>query len=82
VRVMALCPGFTKTEFHARMDVGRDSAPRWMWLESDRLVDEALEDLEKGRRVSVPSKRYKVLAGLARYTPRTVLGRLQGVGRR
>ena len=79
---MALCPGFTKTEFHERMDVSRDSAPGWMWLEADRLVADALADLEKGRRVSVPSKRYKVLTGVARYTPSTVLGKLQGLGRR
>lgn len=82
VRVMALCPGFTKTEFHERMGVGRDSAPAWMWLEADRLVADALADLEKGRRVSVPGKRYKVLTGVARYTPATVLGKLQGLGRR
>jgi short-subunit dehydrogenase len=79
---MALCPGFTKTEFHERMDVSRDSAPSWMWLEADRLVADALADLEKGKRVSVPSKRYKAMAGLARYTPSTVLGKLQGLGRR
>jgi short-subunit dehydrogenase len=82
VRVMALCPGFTKTEFHQRMDVSRDSAPSWMWLEADRLVADALADLDKGKRVSVPSKRYKAMAGLARYTPPGVLARLQGLGRR
>jgi uncharacterized protein len=64
------------------MDVSRDSAPSWMWLEADRLVADALADLEKGKRVSVPSKRYKVMAGLARYTPPTLLGKLQGLGRR
>jgi uncharacterized protein len=82
VRVMALLPGFTKTEFHARMEVGRDSAPSWLWLDADRLVRDALADLEKGRRVSVPSKRYKVLAAAARYTPSSVQARFQGLGRR
>jgi short-subunit dehydrogenase len=82
VRVMALCPGFTKTEFHERMDVSRDSAPSWMWLEADRLVAAALHDLEKGKRVSVPSKRYKAITGVVRYTPSSVLSRLQGLGRR
>jgi short-subunit dehydrogenase len=82
VRVMALCPGFTKTEFHERMDVTRDSAPSWMWLEADRLVAAALKDLEKGKRVSVPSKRYKAITGVVRYTPSSVLSRLQGLGRR
>ena len=82
VRVMALLPGFTKTEFHARMDVDRDSAPSWMWLEADRLVRDALADLERGRRVSVPSKRYKVLAAAAKYTPSSVQARFQGLGRK
>ncbi|QNN51758.1 SDR family NAD(P)-dependent oxidoreductase [Nocardioides mesophilus] len=82
VRTMALCPGFTKTEFHARMDVSRGSAPAWMWLEADRLVRDALADLERGKRVSVPSRRYQALTALARYVPPSLLGRLQGVGRR
>jgi uncharacterized protein len=82
VRVMALLPGFTRTEFHARMDVSRDSAPRFLWLDPDRVVAEALRDLERGRRVSIPSRRYKVLAALARYTPSTVQARFQGLGRK
>lgn len=82
VRVMALCPGFTKTEFHERMDVSRDSAPSWMWLEADRLVADALADLDKGKRLSVPSKRYKTITSVVRYTPSSVLSRLQGLGRR
>lgn len=82
VRVMALCPGFTKTEFHERMDVSRDSAPSWLWLEADRLVADALADLDRGKRVSVPSKRYKAITSVVRYTPSSVLSRLQGLGRR
>ena len=82
VRAMALCPGFVRTEFHERMGVGRGSAPRWMWLDADRLVRDALHDLERGKTVSIPSKRYKVLSAAARYTPPSVLGRFQGLGRR
>jgi uncharacterized protein len=82
VRVMALCPGFTRTEFHERMAVSRRSVPWWMWLDADRVVSEALADLERGRRISVPAKRYKVLTALARATPTQVLGAFQNVGRR
>ena len=82
VRVMALLPGFTKTEFHARMDVSRRSAPSWMWLDADRVVREALADLDAGRPVSIPSRRYKALAALSRVVPLRVLTRLQRVGRR
>ena len=82
VRAMALCPGFVRTEFHARMGVSRDSAPRWMWLDADRVVRDALDDLDRGRRVSIPSKRYKALTGLARYTPSSLQARFQGLGRK
>jgi short-subunit dehydrogenase len=81
VHVMALLPGFTRTEFHQRMNVRQESAPSWMWLDVDELVAEALHDLEKGRRISVPSKRYKALATLAKYTPASLQARFQGLGR-
>lgn len=81
VRVMALLPGFTKTEFHARMGVGRNAAPRWLWLDVDRLVSDALHDLARGLTISIPSRRYQVLAAAARYTPSRVQARLQGLGR-
>ena len=82
VHVMALLPGFTRTEFHERMDVRQDSAPSWMWLDVDRLVRDALSDLARGRRISVPSKRYKTLAALAKYTPTGLQSRFQGLGRK
>ena len=46
------------------------------------LVAEALRDLERGRRVSIPSRRYKALAVLMRYTPTSVQARFQGLGRK
>ena len=82
VRTMALLPGFTKTEFHSRMDVGRDSAPSWMWLDADALVRDALADFAKGRTVSVPSVRYKALTAVAKYTPAGLQARFQALGRK
>ncbi len=81
VRVMALLPGFTRTEFHQRMQVSPDSAPRWLWLDVDRVVDDALHDLGRGRRVSIPSRRYRAIAAVAKYTPAGVQARFQGLGR-
>lgn len=82
VHVMALLPGFTRTEFHARMDVSRRSAPAWMWLDADRVVGEALADLDAGKQLSVPGKRYKALTTLSRVVPVAVLSRFQRLGRR
>lgn len=83
VTVMALCPGFVKTEFHERLGVDRDSsAPKLLWLEPDRLVRDALADFDKGRSMSIPSRRYKAIVTTTRVVPRSALQRLQGLGRK
>ncbi|GAA1909166.1 SDR family NAD(P)-dependent oxidoreductase [Nocardioides marmoribigeumensis] len=82
VRTMALCPGFVRTEFHERMDVGRDSVPSWMWLDADKLVREALDDFDDGKALSVPDLRYKAVTAAARYVPTGLLTRFQTMGRR
>jgi short-subunit dehydrogenase len=82
VRLMTLCPGFTRTEFHARMDVGRETVPRLLWLDVDRVVDDALADFDAGKALSIPGKRYKVITAVSRHVPAGVLRRFQGLGRR
>ncbi|MFI9720443.1 SDR family NAD(P)-dependent oxidoreductase [Streptomyces sp. NPDC052396] len=76
VRLMALCPGFVRTEFHQRAGMGTDNIPGWMWLDADRLVDAALRDLARGKSLSVPDPRYKALTGLSKLVPRGALGRV------
>ena len=80
VTVMALCPGFTKTEFHERMRVRRGSG--FMWLDADFLVRTALADFDKGRVFSIPGVQYKTIVGVTRLVPNRVLQRLQSIGRR
>ncbi len=80
VRVMALCPGFTKTEFHQRMNVKRGTG--FMWLEPDFLVDRALADFDKGKVLSIPGLHYRVIAGATRLIPSRALQTYQSIGRR
>lgn len=82
VQVMALCPGFVRTEFHQRLGSDTDSAPRLLWLEPDRLVAEALADLDAGRSLSIPSKRYKVIVAVIRIVPASLQQRFQSLGRK
>ncbi|MFE2721142.1 SDR family NAD(P)-dependent oxidoreductase [Kitasatospora sp. NPDC059327] len=74
VRLMALCPGFTHTEFHQRAGMGTGNIPAWGWLSAERVVDEAMRDLARGRSLSVPSKRYKIAVAIARLLPSGKLG--------
>jgi short-subunit dehydrogenase len=69
VKVTAVCPGFTHTEFHDRMGMDKTVTPRWMWLEARQVVSEGLADNAKGKAVSIPSKRYKVLTSVSRVLP-------------
>jgi uncharacterized protein len=83
VRLMALCPGFVRTEFHERAGMGTENIPGWMWLDADRVVDAALKDLARGKTVSIPDPRYKALAGAVKLVPRGALGGLSSrTGRR
>ncbi|MEW2523418.1 SDR family oxidoreductase [Streptomyces sp. NPDC047071] len=74
VRLMALCPGFVRTEFHERAGMGTDNIPKWLWLDVDKLVATALTDLARGKSLSVPDPRYKAMMGVVKVTPRALLG--------
>jgi len=78
VRVMALCPGYTRTEFHARAGINMSKTPDWMWLSADDVVRDALRDLRKGCSVSVPDWKYKIAVFGLRHLPR---GLLQAISR-
>ncbi len=81
IQVMALCPGFVRTEFHQRGQMDVSGVPRWMWLKADPLVADALADLERGKSLSVPSLRYKVLTFIARNSPTALVARIAKRGR-
>ncbi|MGI8645473.1 MAG: SDR family NAD(P)-dependent oxidoreductase [Nocardioides sp.] len=80
VRVMALCPGFTKTEFHQRMDVTQGTG--FMWLDVDFLVGRALADFDRGRTMSIPGAHYRAIATATRLIPARALMAYQSIGRR
>jgi len=76
VTLTALAPGFVRTEFHSRMNVERSSmAPNWLWLDVEPLVRRALRDADRGRAVSVPSVRYRLIALVAPLVPMRLVTR-------
>lgn len=73
VHVMALCPGYTRTEFHQRAEMKVETVPNWMWLDVDRVVQKALKDFAANKPVSVPGLQYKFLSFIAQYLPRPIV---------
>ncbi|MGO0577168.1 SDR family NAD(P)-dependent oxidoreductase [Ornithinimicrobium panacihumi] len=78
VHVTALCPGFVRTEFHQRAKMNMSKLPDRLWLSAPDVVRTALDDLARGRVVSVPSVPYKGVVGLLRVAPRGITRRVAG----
>ena len=74
VQVQALCPGFTRSEFHQRMELDVGDIPGWMWLSAESVVDASLANLDRGGPVvCIPGFRYRFLVGLLRMSPRWII---------
>lgn len=82
VRIMALCPGFVRTEFHERAEMDVSGIPGFLWLKAEDVVDEAMRDLALGRTVCVPDLRYKAVVAIGKFIPRGFAGRVSArIGR-
>lgn len=79
VRVTALLPGWVRTEFHERAGISGSSIPSFMWLTPERVVEEALDDVARGRVISVPTRRYRLLALFLRHLPRSAVRSISGL---
>jgi hypothetical protein len=76
VTVTAICPGFTRTEFHERAHADMSHVPERMWLDAADVVRAGLADAFRGKPVSVPGRQYRSLVLGARLLPRPVLRRI------
>lgn len=83
VSVTAVCPGFTHTNFHERLGLppGEEGIPAVMWLRAPDVVREGLRDAARGKGVSIPSWRYKIIIGATRLLPEGLVARLARTGR-
>ena len=70
VKVQALCPGFTITEFHDVMAVDRKLIPRSLWMPAEKVVEASLEGLRRGELFVIPGWRYRTFVALVSLTPR------------
>lgn len=73
VRMVAVCPGFVRTEFHQRADIDMTGTPGFLYTDVNTVVEQALSALRAGRTVVVPGGLYKALAAAAKIAPRALV---------
>ena len=68
VHVLALCPGFTHTDFHQspELTMMKNKSPSFIWYDADVVIREGLAALEKGKAVYVSGRLYRFAIPLLR----------------
>ena len=72
VKVQALCPGFTITEFHDTMGVSRSPIPNFLWLKADDVVEASLIGLNRQDPILVPNWKYKFVVACMKLLPGSI----------
>jgi short-subunit dehydrogenase len=73
VKMQALCPGYTRSEFHDAAGMDRKLIPDSLWMSAEDVVLPSLRGLERGKLVVVPGWRYRLLVLLMKHVPRGLL---------
>ena len=79
IRVQALCPGMTYTEFHTQMGVaGEELAQRKLlvWMSADEVVRRSRKALSRNRVICIPGIAYFLIVRLFSHIPRRLYYRL------
>jgi short-subunit dehydrogenase len=64
VYVQALCPGFTRTEFHSTPDFANHKSkpyPDFMWMSAEDVVQQSLDAIGNGQVAFVPGLLYRLM---------------------
>ncbi len=73
VKMQALCPGYTRSEFHDAAGMDRKLIADSLWMSAEEVVLASLRGLERGYLVVVPGWRYRLLVLLMKHAPRWLL---------
>ncbi|MGA0585608.1 SDR family NAD(P)-dependent oxidoreductase [Dyella sp. KRB-257] len=71
VHVSALCPGFTRSEFHDVTGTRQkmNAMPGFMWLTAEEVAREGIEAVERGAVVHVPGRVNRAIKAIAESLP-------------
>jgi len=72
VRVQALCPGFTYSEFHDVVGIDRKLIPDHLWVSAEDVVDASLRALDRNQLIVIPGRKYRWLVRVHGWLPRSL----------
>ena len=77
----AVCPGYTVTNFHTASGVQKemDSVPGFLKKSAKRIAEEGVDAMLKGKKVSVPTKTWKIIVFLLKVIPNSVFSLISGL---
>jgi short-subunit dehydrogenase len=78
VTVTALCPGYTRTEFHQRADYDVSQIPDFLFASAQSVAQAGLDGVAAGRAVVVPGALNRVAAAGLKVVPRQAVRSLAG----
>ena len=67
---------FTRTEFHQRGRMKMGGLPKFMWLDSEKVVAESWRSAQNGKAISVPGWQYAILSFITRFGPRPMIRKI------
>jgi short-subunit dehydrogenase len=73
VRVQALCPGFTRSEFHDAADLDMSRVPESLWHSAENIVESSLNGLPSNELFVIPGWRYQTWVAMQKVLPREVI---------
>ncbi|GBL20934.1 uncharacterized oxidoreductase MXAN_5909 [Acidimicrobiaceae bacterium] len=78
VRVTALCPGFTRTEFSEVSGTNSiaSQVPNFAWLEATDVAREGLRAVTRGKALCIPGALYKGVSAFSGASPRALVRRI------
>jgi short-subunit dehydrogenase len=82
VKVQALCPGFTFSEFHDVLGMDRKAIPQSLWMSADFVVEESLRGYDRGKLFVIPGWRYKLIVAWIKLMPAPLMRRVTVIGAR
>lgn len=78
VHVTALCPGYTRTEFHERGDWDVAGVPAALWATAEDVARAGVDGLLANRAVVVPGAANAAVSGVSRVLPSALTRRVTG----